>query len=142
MECPDQIKYFVSNASAGTPMEVLLRVAFSRWHVERCFQDEKEKLGLSHFEVRNYRSLRRHLILTAVSHLFLAKVHQKWRGEKSRVDGLPTSHGHLGAGAVFVADRAGATKAPEANSAHHHPDTRTTRAIPAQPRQEEAQTVA
>lgn len=140
--CPDQIKYFVSNAPAGTPLEVLLHVAFSRWHVERCFQDEKDKLGLSHFEVRNYRSLRRHLIVTAISHLFLARVHQEWRGEKSGVDRLPTSHGHLGAGAVLVAHRAGATKVPEPNSAHHHPDTRTTRPIPAQPRQEEAQTVA
>jgi len=140
--CPDQIKYFVSNAPAGTPLEVLLHVAFSRWHVERCFQDEKDKLGLSHFEVRNYRSLRRHLILTAVSHLFLARVHQQWRGGKPGLDGLPTSHGHLGAGAVFVADGAGATKVPEANSTHHHPDTRTSLPIPAQPRQEKAQTVA
>jgi SRSO17 transposase len=85
---PDEVKFFVSNAPQGTPLEVLLHVAFSRWHVERCFQDEKDKLGLSHFEVRNYLSLRRHLVLTAVSHLFLAKMHQKWRGEKSGVEGL------------------------------------------------------
>jgi len=142
VERPDQIKYFVSNAPAPTPLEVLLHVAFSRWHVERCFQDEKDKLGLSHFEVRNYRSLRRHLIVTAVTHLFLAKIHQKWRGGKSGVDGLPTSRGHFSAGAILVAHRTGTTKVPGANSPHHYPDTGTTRPIPAQPRQEKAQTLA
>ena len=71
-----EIKYFVSNASAGTPLTTLLTVAFARWHVERCFQDQKTELGMDHFEVRNYTSLMRHLILTAVSLLFLAQTHQ------------------------------------------------------------------
>jgi SRSO17 transposase len=77
----DEMKYFVSNAPPGTPLEAILHVAFQRWHVERCFQDEKSELGLSHFEVRTYRSLIRHLRITAVSHLFLAKAHQQLRGE-------------------------------------------------------------
>lgn len=90
---PEKVKFFVSNAPPSTPLEILLHVAFNRWHVERCFQDEKNKLGLSHFEVRNYLSLRRHWTITAVSHLFLAKTQLKWRGEKPGTDGLPTSPG-------------------------------------------------
>lgn len=82
-------KYFVSNASPGVPLEVLLAVAFSRWHIERCFEDDKGEIGLDHFEVRNYKSLKRHLILSAVSFLFLAETNQSLRGEKPRVDGLP-----------------------------------------------------
>ena len=35
-------------------MEVLLHVGFARWPIERCLEDEKSKLGLSHFEVRHY----------------------------------------------------------------------------------------
>jgi len=104
VENPKEVKYFVSNAPEGTPLEALLHVGFSRWHVERCFEDEKTELGLSHFEVRNYKSLRRHLIITAVSHLFLAKVHQLWRGKKSGVDGLPDSHSFFVAGSIFVGD--------------------------------------
>ncbi len=104
VENPEEVKFFVSNAPDGTPLEVLLHVGFSRWHVERCFEDEKNELGLSHFEVRNYRSLRRHLIITAVSHLFLAKVHQLWRGEKPGVYGLPDSHGFFGAGSILLVD--------------------------------------
>ena len=49
-----EIKYFLSNAASGVPLEVLLRVAFCRWHIERCFQDEKGELGLDHFECRRY----------------------------------------------------------------------------------------
>lgn len=109
LENPNEVKYFVSNAPEGTPLEVLLHVAFSRWHVERCFEDEKGQLGLSDFEVRNYRSLRRHLTLTAVSHLFLAKVHQQWGGKESRTYSLPTAHSLLGPGAIVVADRNGST---------------------------------
>jgi len=102
---PGEVKFFVSNAPQGTPLEVLLHVAFSRWRVERCFQDEKDKLGLSHFEVRNYVSLRRHWTITAVSHLFLAKVHLQWRGEKSRTDCLPTPLGHIGPDPILVVGR-------------------------------------
>ena len=72
-----EIKYFVSNASATTSIERMLHVAFSRWHIERCFQDEKGLLGLNHFECRRYRAIRRHLIVTVISHLFLARTRLK-----------------------------------------------------------------
>lgn len=85
-----EVKYFVSNAFSGVPLEVLLHVAFSRWHIERCFEDDKGEIGLDHFEVRNYRSLKRHLILSAVSFLFLAETNEKLRGEKPRVDDVPS----------------------------------------------------
>ncbi len=117
---PNEIKYFVSNAPDGTPLEVLLHVGFSRWHVERCFEDEKSELGFSHFEVRNYQSLLRHMIVTAVSHLFLAKVHQEWRGEKTGADGLPDSHRSLGVGSIFVADKPGADKIHGTDSKDYH----------------------
>jgi len=72
-----EIKYFVSNAPATTPVTRILHVAFSRWHIERCFQDEKGLLGLDHFEVRRFRAIQRHLIITAISHLFLARTKLK-----------------------------------------------------------------
>jgi len=118
-----EVKYFVSNAPDGTPLEVLLHVGFSRWHVERCFEDEKSELGLSHFEVRNYKSLRRHLIITAVSHLFLAKVHQKWRGKKTISDGLPGSHSLVGSGSIFMADRPSAENILGTDSGNYYVNT-------------------
>lgn len=142
VEHPEEIKYFVSNAPEGTPLEVLLHVAFSRWHVERCFEDEKSELGFSHFEVRNYVSLRRHLILTAVSHLFLAEVHQTWRGEKSATDGLPTSDGLLGTDPITVAHRASPLEVARTRRRHHHPHARTTGGLSTQPREEETPATA
>ena len=47
-------------------------MAFTRWKIERMFEDGKGELGLDHFEVRKYLSIQRHLILSCVSYLFLA----------------------------------------------------------------------
>lgn len=102
IEHPEEIKYFIANAPAGTSLERLLHVAFSRWHVERCFEDEKTELGLSHFEMRHYTALRRHLIVTSVTHLFLAEVHQDWRGKKPGPDGLPGADRQFGDGPLAV----------------------------------------
>jgi SRSO17 transposase len=94
------VKYFISNASSETPAKELLHVAFSRWRVERCFEDQKTELGFDHFEGRSYLGLKRHQAITAVSHLFLSEVQQELRGEKSGVDGLPGPHGGGRAGAL------------------------------------------
>jgi SRSO17 transposase len=90
---PGEIKYFLSNAAAGVPLPAILHVAFGRWPVERCLQDEKSELGLSHFEVRCYPALKRHLLITQVSHLFLARQTARLRGEKSRDHLAPSAHG-------------------------------------------------
>jgi SRSO17 transposase len=105
---PEKVKYFVSNAPAGTRIETLLQVAFSRWRVERCFEDEKTELGLAHYEGRNYTGLLRHQWLTAVAHLFLARVTEKERGKKSGADGVPGADGAGDLGAVVVVAPLGA----------------------------------
>jgi SRSO17 transposase len=98
-----EIKYFVANAPPETPTKVLLPVSFSRWNVERCFEDGKQEVGLNHYEGRKWQGLIRHLILTSVSYLFLAKVHQEQRGEKPGADGVPGACGGLSAIDVLVA---------------------------------------
>lgn len=66
-----EIKYFLSNAPPETPIETLIYIAFSRWRVERCFEDCKTELGLNHAELRTYAGINRHLILTSVNYFFL-----------------------------------------------------------------------
>ena len=56
-------------------------MAFSRWRVERCFEDDKKYVGLDHFEGRGYPGMMRHLILSAVSLLFLARERESLLGE-------------------------------------------------------------
>jgi SRSO17 transposase len=98
---PEEVKYFVSNAPPETPLQTLLLVAFSRWHVERCFEDEKTELGFDHYEGRKYRGLIRHQALTAVTHLFLERIREQW-GEKPGADGLPATNGSSSLGAIVV----------------------------------------
>jgi len=97
---PQQIKYFIASAPRTTSLEVLLLVAFNRWHVERCFEDQKTELGFDHFEGRTYVGLLRHQLVTAVTHLFLSRMTLLAREKKYRVDSLPTAHGLLRPGAI------------------------------------------
>jgi SRSO17 transposase len=89
---PEEVKFFVSNAPAETSVGTLLLVGFSRWRVERCFEDQKGEIGLDHYEGRRYPGLKRHLILSAVSSLFLAEMRQEFGGEKSGVDRVPGAY--------------------------------------------------
>jgi SRSO17 transposase len=102
---PDEVKFFLSNAPESTTVETLLLVAFSRWRVERMFEDSKTELGMDHFEVRKYLSIQRHLVLTCVSHLFLAEFCLAHRGGKSGPDGVPGTNGHTLPGADLVSRR-------------------------------------
>ncbi len=102
---PEEIKYFVGGAPADTPVATLLRAGFGRWHIERCFEDQKGEVGLAHYEGRRYLGLKRHLLLSAVSYLFLARMHQELRGEKPGVNCVPGPHGRLRRGPQLVAER-------------------------------------
>jgi SRSO17 transposase len=102
---PSEIKFFVSNAPPETSVGTILLAAFSRWRVERCFEDDKGEVGLAHYEGRRYPGLKRHLILSSISYLFLAETNQRLRGKKSRMDRLPSPHGGVGANSLLVARR-------------------------------------
>ena len=76
-----EVKHFVANCvpgEQGITLRWLLRVAFGRWSVERCFREAKDELGMDHYQVRGWRCLHRHFFLTQVSHLFCARVRQEY----------------------------------------------------------------
>jgi SRSO17 transposase len=117
----DTVKYFLSDAAAGVPLEVILHVAFGRWPVERCIEDEKSELGLGHFEVRKYPAVLRHLRLTQVSHLFLARQTIRLAGKKSGGDDLPgAGRGQRAAGRAD-AQQCGGPEAPTVEGGAGHP---------------------
>ncbi len=78
-----EVKYFISNASAGVEVEELLTAAFARWQVEKWFERAKQEAGFGAFEVRTYTSLIRHWLCSAMVMYFLAAQTQRLRGEKS-----------------------------------------------------------
>ena len=79
-----EVKYFISNAPADTPVEKLLRVAFTRWNVEHAFRVVKSEIGFGHFEGRSYVALMRHMILCLIVMGFVAEHTDRLRGEKPR----------------------------------------------------------
>jgi len=89
---PEEVKFFVSNAPPETEVQTLLLVAFSRWRVERCFEDQKQEVGLDQWEGRRWLGLKRHLIITSVSYLFLVRVREQFRGEKSGAHSMPSAY--------------------------------------------------
>lgn len=97
---PREIKYFISNAPESTPVETLLQVAFTRWTIERAFEDSKTELGMDHFEVRKFISIQRHLILSCVSHTFLSEFCLRHRGEKTGPHVVPGTNGDRVAGSA------------------------------------------
>jgi SRSO17 transposase len=78
-----EVKYFISNAPSDTPIEKLLRVAFTRWNVEHTFRLAKSEIGFSHFEGRSYVALMRHMILCLIVMGFVAEHTDRLRGGKS-----------------------------------------------------------
>ena len=87
-----EVKYFVSNAPLSTPVDALLRVAFSRWQVEQWFHRAKQETGLGAFEVRTYKSLMRHWLICRIAMFFLARETRRFRKKKS-TDYAGTSRG-------------------------------------------------
>lgn len=100
---PQQTKYFLAYAPRETSLQVLLLVAFSRWRVERCFEDQKTELGFDHFEGRTYVGLLRHQLLTAVTHLFLSRMTLQGREKKSAAHRLSDPHSLRRPDAIEVA---------------------------------------
>ena len=66
-------------------------------------EDGKQEVGLDQWEGRRWLGLKRHLILTSVSYLFLARVRKQLRKKKSGPHRVPGAHGGRIAGAELVA---------------------------------------
>lgn len=125
---PSEVKYFLSDAT-DVPARVTLRVGLSRWPVERCLEDEKTELGLSHFECRKYPAVLRHLLVTQVSHLFLARQCRRLRGEKRRraSDGVPGPHRRRGAAVRLAPGRCSPATADRQGGGEDPADAETQR---------------
>ena len=92
-----EVKYFLSDAPEDADPRLLLHLAFSRCHIEQLYRDAKMQVGFDHFEVRRYLPLMRHLIVSMVTLLFLARETRRLREKKSVVERAPGAHGRGGA---------------------------------------------
>ena len=66
-----EVKYYLSNADATTPLGVLAEVACTRHGIEDFFEDCKSYLGMAQDETRSYVGWHHHMSLVALAHLFI-----------------------------------------------------------------------
>jgi SRSO17 transposase len=71
LEPTPEVKYYVSNGDAATPLEVLAGVACSRHEIEEFFEDAKSYLGMAQYETRSWVGWHHHMSLVAMAHLFI-----------------------------------------------------------------------
>jgi SRSO17 transposase len=66
-----EVKYYVSNADAETPLSTLALVACTRCRVEEFFEDCKTYLGMTQYETRSWAGWHHHMTLVGLAHLFV-----------------------------------------------------------------------
>lgn len=74
---PEEIAYYLSNASSKIGLETLVQVATQRFEIELCFEEAKGETGLDHYEVRHWHGWYRHITMSMMAHAWLAWVRQK-----------------------------------------------------------------
>jgi SRSO17 transposase len=86
--------YYLSNASAETPMAEFARVAKAEHRIEECLERAKGEAGLAQYQVRNWNGWHRHQTLSLLAAWFLTK--EDLRGKKihSGADGTQGSDDH------------------------------------------------
>jgi SRSO17 transposase len=66
-----EIKYYVSNAPADTPLAKLALVTGCRYRVEEFFEEGKCYLGMAQYEARAWSSWHHHMSLVGLAHLLV-----------------------------------------------------------------------
>ncbi len=80
---PDKLAYYLAYAPPKTSLEMLVRVASTRYTVEQCIEEAKGETGLDEYEVRFWHSWYRHITLSMMAHAWLASIRQLEQGKKA-----------------------------------------------------------
>ena len=72
-----ELKYYVSNADAETPLATLALVACTRCRVEEFLEDCKSYLGMTQYETRSWVGWHHHMTLVGLAHLFVTLVQKR-----------------------------------------------------------------
>jgi SRSO17 transposase len=76
-----ELKYYISNANAETPLSTLALVACTRCRVEEFLEDSKSYLGMAQYETRSYLGWHHHMTLVGLAHLFVTLARKRLRRE-------------------------------------------------------------
>ena len=71
---PTDLAYYVVSGPKKTSLEVMVKVAGTRWAIEESFESAKGEVGLDHYEVRSWDGWYRHITLAMFAHAYLTVV--------------------------------------------------------------------
>jgi len=81
-----ELKGYLCNAAADTPLATLVWLLGRRWPVEQAIKEGKEELGLGHYEVRGWRGWHHHTTMTLLAQGFLTRLRCRLGGGGTRAD--------------------------------------------------------
>ena len=77
LDAEPELKCYVSNADAETPLATLALVACTRCRVEEFLEDCKSYLGMTQYETRSYVGWHHPMTLVGLAHLFVTLVQNR-----------------------------------------------------------------
>lgn len=69
-----ECKFFLSNAPITTSSQTFVRLSGMRWPIETIFEEEKDELGMDHYEMRSWAGWHHHMTLAIRAHYFLVRL--------------------------------------------------------------------
>jgi SRSO17 transposase len=102
-----ELKYYLSNAPAETPLRTLGRVGALRWPIETEFEQGKGYAGLDEYEVRSWVGWAHHTTLALLAGAFLLSLEQDWGGNHARPDPGASEPGAARGAATATVDAGG-----------------------------------
>jgi SRSO17 transposase len=74
LDDPTEIKFYLSNAPATTPLIEFVRLSGMRWPIETIFEEAKGEVGFDHYEMRSWLGWHHHMLLVSLAHHFLVRL--------------------------------------------------------------------
>lgn len=74
LDDPAEVKFYLSNAPADTPLIEFVRISGMRWPIETMFEEAKGEVGFDHYEMRSWIGWQHHMLLVALAHHFLVRL--------------------------------------------------------------------
>jgi len=79
-----ELKTYLSNAPAATPLATLVRMCGMRRPIETCFETGKQLLGMGEYEMRSWRGWHHHMTLVILAHFFLVRLQVRMKKKPRR----------------------------------------------------------
>ena len=72
-----ELKCYLSNEAADTPLQTFVWLSGMRWPLETCFEEGKQEIGLGDYQTRSWTGWHHHMTLCLLAHFLLVRLQLK-----------------------------------------------------------------